>query len=146
MATMQSFIRHARIRADVQWADSNGERGCSNPAEHEPGGTLDSMATFEDSLREQWGDEYDETLRYVAQHGADTGHPGLTYYRDTVALYEAHEGEIWDALHEDAGEMGLDHPLALIATFGGAVNVGSQDQLANLLVWYMAERIAHRAE
>jgi hypothetical protein len=102
--------------------------------------------TFEDALRERWGEDADETFGYIAAHGADAGHPGLTYYRDTVALYEAHADEIWDALAEDADDMGLAHPLALIATFGGAANVGSGDQLANLLTWYMAERIAHRLE
>jgi hypothetical protein len=102
--------------------------------------------TFEDALRETWGEDADETFRDLARGGADAGFPGLTYYRDTVALYEAHAEEIWEALAEDADSLGEPHPLALIATFGGAAHVGSSDQLANLLTWYMAERIAHRLE
>jgi hypothetical protein len=98
---------------------------------------------IEDALREHWGEDADDILRDIARGGADAGHPGITYYSDTAALYEAHEGEIWDALYQDADDLGYDHPLALIATFGGAANVGSQTQLANLLVWYMAERIAN---
>lgn len=105
-----------------------------------------TVATFEDALREAWGEEYDDTLRDLARHGAEGGFPGLTYYRDTVALYDAHGPEIWEALAEDADAMGLAHPLALIASFGGAGNVYSAAQLANLLVWYMAERIASAAD
>lgn len=104
------------------------------------------MATFDEALREMWGEDYDETLREVAEHGCDGGIPNLTYYSETDPLYRAHAGEIWDALAEDADDMGLAHPLALLATFGGAANVSSDTQLSNLLVWYMAERIASRAD
>jgi rubrerythrin len=106
------------------------------------------MATFAEDLRERFGggSEADDTLRDLAEHGADAGFPGITYYRDTAAMYDAHAEEIWDALAEDADDMGLAHPLALVATFGGAANVHSQDQLANLLTWYMAERVAHAAQ
>lgn len=95
------------------------------------------------SLYEAWGEDYDDTMRDLASHGADAGFPGITYYRDTVALYERHHDEIWEMLEDDASGMGYPHALALVATFGGATNVGSQDQLANLLVWYAAERIAN---
>ena len=102
------------------------------------------MTTFAEDLIERFGggDEAESTMRDLAAHGADAGWPGLTYYRDTSAMYGDHEAEIWDALAEDADEMGLPHPLALIATFVGAGNVGNEDQFANLLCWYMAERIA----
>lgn len=103
-------------------------------------------ASFEDELRDIWGDEYDETLADLARGGADAGFPGLTYYSDTVALYDEFSEEIWEALYEDANDMGVAHPIDLIATFGGAKNVGSDAQFKNLMVWYMAERIAHRAE
>lgn len=83
-----------------------------------------------------------DTIRDLANHGAEGGFPGLTYYSDTVALAERFEDEIWDALAEDADSLGYDHPLALIATFGGAANVQSATQFQNLLTWYMAERIA----
>ena len=100
--------------------------------------------TFAEDLRERFGggDEATDTMRDLANHGADAGFPGITYYRDTVTMYEAHAEEIWQALEDDADDMGYAHPLALIATFGGATNVHSADQLANLLTWYMAERVA----
>lgn len=98
--------------------------------------------TFEAELRELFDNEPD-TMRDLATHGAAGGFPGLTYYTDTVALHDKHEDEIWDALNEDAEDQGVTIP-ALIASFGGAENVGSMTQLKNLLTWYMAERIAHR--
>ena len=99
------------------------------------------MTTFREDLIERFGGgtEADDTMRELAEHGADAGWPGLTYYTDTTAMYSEHADEIWQALAEDAGE---SNPLALIATFGGAANVYSDAQFENLLVWYMAERVA----
>jgi len=100
--------------------------------------------TFLAAIRERFGDEdeADDTLRDIARHGADSGWPGLTWYADTAKLYEEYADEIWEALYEDADSFGSDSVLALIAGFGGAKNVGSAVQFENLLVWYMAERVA----
>jgi hypothetical protein len=98
--------------------------------------------TFLEDLIERFGggEEAQDTLRDLAKHGAEGGFPGITYYTDTVAMYEAHTDEIWDALYEDSeGTGGIP---AFIAGLGGAEHVGSQTQFANLLVWYMAERVA----
>jgi len=89
---------------------------------------------FNANLRESKGD--------IARHGADCGYPGITYYTDTVALYDKFEDEIWDALDEDAQSYGQTI-LELIASFNRAKDVGSGYQLKNLLVWYMCERIAN---
>lgn len=84
-----------------------------------------------------------DELRDLAQHGADTGWPGMTYYADTTALYRRFADEIWDALVEDAEEYGYRNVFEFIATFQRA-NVANRTQVENLLVWYMAERTAHR--
>lgn len=101
---------------------------------------------FADDLWETFGGRDDpeaqSTMRDLARHGAEGGFPGLTYYSDTSKLYDAHEDEIWEALSNDAEEMGSDSPLSLIASFGGASNVYNDSQFRNLLVWYMAERVA----
>lgn len=100
---------------------------------------MGTHGTFREWLAEMLDAEQIEDL---ATHGADAGWPGLTYYRETRALYERFEGEIWEALERDAEDFGASSPLALVATFGGAGNVHGDDQLRNLLVWYMAERVA----
>jgi hypothetical protein len=101
------------------------------------------MTTFADELRQTFGDDEDgrATMRDLATYGASGGFPGLTYYTDTVALHDRHEDEIWDALYEDAESFGQTIP-ELIASFGSAKDVGTLTQLKNLLVWYMAERVA----
>ena len=83
-----------------------------------------------------------EELQDIATHGVQGGFSGLIYYHETVPLYEKHKKEIWEMLMEDAEAIGHDNPYQLIATFGGAKNVGDYDQHANLLAWYAAERIA----
>lgn len=103
---------------------------------------------FLEAIRERFGDdeEANDTLRDIARHGADAGWPGLTWYTDTTKLYQEHADEIWEALYEDAQDLHLgDGPtnvIKLISNFGGATNVGSAVQFENLLVWYMAERVA----
>lgn len=99
--------------------------------------------TFEEWLRDTLEPD---TIRDLAQYGAAGGFPGLTYYKDTGDLYDRYHGEIWEQLHEDTSNMGHENPLALIATFGGAAQVGSDAQFKNLLVWYMAEEVARRIE
>jgi len=80
-------------------------------------------------------------LRELAQHGAEAGWHGLTYYAETAALYRRFADEIWDALVEDAEECGYQNVFEFIATFRGA-DVANREQVENLLVWYMAERTA----
>lgn len=94
--------------------------------------------TFRDWLEENM--DADE-LRDLSEHGASGGFSGLTYYSETVALYDRFEDEIWDAMYEDAPVEGMSI-LSFMASLGGSKDVGSMDQLKNLLVWYMAERTA----
>lgn len=81
----------------------------------------------------------------IVNHGAAEGYPELTYYSDTCRLYEHFSQEIWEALNEDADDMGQT-PLELLASFGGANNVTSSVTFQNLMVWYMAERTARQIQ
>lgn len=82
-------------------------------------------------------------MKDLAKYGADTGWPGLTYYRDTVRLYESYHDDIWDMLCEDAEQAGYDSVFAFMAIFGRNDAV-TDTQFKNLLVWYAAERVARR--
>ena len=82
-------------------------------------------------------------LRELAQHGAEAGWHGLTYYSETTALYRRFADEIWETLIKDAEEHGYRNVFEFIATFRLA-DVANREQVENLLVWYMAERTAHR--
>lgn len=84
-----------------------------------------------------------QQIEELAQYGADAGWPGLSYTSDCVALFDLHADEIREALNEDTEEFGYDSPEAFVATFARADMLWSEDGRKNLLVWYMAERVAH---
>ena len=98
-----------------------------------------SAPTFKDWMLEQF-DRCE--LRDIAQHGANGGWSGITYYKDTVELYERFSDGLWEMLEEDAEAHGHKNPFELIATFGGAANVSNDITFKNLIVWYAAERVA----
>jgi hypothetical protein len=83
-------------------------------------------------------------LRDMVEHGVDTGWQGLTYYRDTIALYNKFADEIWEALYEDAEAFGSPNIVAFIGEFKIANQITSAASFKNALVWYMAERIARQ--
>ena len=84
-------------------------------------------------------------LSDLQQNGCVSGMVGcLIYYRDTCAFYEKHKEEIWDLLEECREMSGEKTIPAFIATLNGAEQVGSHDQLENLLAWFAFEETAAR--
>lgn len=84
-----------------------------------------------------------DQLLEVAEYGADRGWPGFTYYVDTVAFYDAHEGVIWSLLAElDPDRSGLQ----LAGAFPGARDVHSDAQFKTLLTLFALEYVAHAYE
>lgn len=83
-----------------------------------------------------------DEIRGLAEHGADAGWAGLTYYSDTCKLYERFKSEIWEALSQDSDEFGCKNIFEMISGFGGASSVVSVEAFENLMTWYMAERTA----
>lgn len=83
-----------------------------------------------------------QQIEELAEHGADAGWPGLTYYNDTVKLYERFNDEIWNLIVNEAEECGYKNPYELLATFSGAKNVQTYTQHANLMTWFAAEHYA----
>lgn len=78
-------------------------------------------------------------INEIADHGCSGGSAaGLIYYCETVKFHDEFEAEIWDMLDQDADDQGIT-VMELIASFNGQKNVGSMDQLKNLLVWYAIE-------
>lgn len=98
--------------------------------------------SFRDWMKRQYGADFETRCQDLVEHGASAGFSGMIYYSETTALYEEFEDEIWDALSDDAAEMGIESPMKLIVQFHGADLVNSDAQFRNLLVWYLAERVA----
>lgn len=74
---------------------------------------------------------------------ADSGWPGFTYTKDTVAFFERHRYAIFVMLDDDAQSQGITVP-ALIASFGIADGMTDYDSFANGLAWYAIEALVAR--
>ncbi len=100
------------------------------------------FATFKEWML----DRFDrDQMADLSQYGAKGGFSGLTYYRDTQALYDKYKREIWAMLREDANNAGYNNALEYVAIFGAADGADDAISFENLLVWYAAERIAYDA-
>lgn len=97
----------------------------------------------QNTFREYIKTELADYLPDIARHGCAGGFPGLTYYSDTVALFDKFRDDIFEILGEMADSMGQIIP-ELIASFNGAADVGNFDQFANLCVWATVEEIARQ--
>ena len=97
-----------------------------------------------------------DSLRDVANHGADGGFAGFTYYSDTCAFYARHQSRIAALVEEMAYEMG-ESPTHLVAGFrclngdyseaevGRTLygpKKGHDTQIANALAWFALEEVA----
>ena len=86
---------------------------------------------------------FDQTeLADLCNHGAQNGFHGLIYYTETSALYNQYQSDIWDALYEEYESLDYKSILELISSFNGSIQVNSDEQFKNLLVWVAAEKIA----
>lgn len=95
--------------------------------------------TFREFLKTELADY----LSDIANHGCSGGFPHLTYYKDTVALFEKHNEELFEELAQMADNMGQNVP-ELIASFNGGAHANNYHTFANLIVWAVAEEIARQ--
>jgi hypothetical protein len=100
---------------------------------------------MKNTFREYIKTELADYLPDIARYGCAGGFPGLTYYKDTVALFDQYRDDIFEILGEMADGMGQNIP-ELIASFNGAADVGNFAQFANLCVWAATEEIARSEE
>lgn len=84
-----------------------------------------------------------DEMRDMVEHGANVGFHSITYYSDTVSLYDRFVDDIWEMLWSDAEQYGQTI-LEFIASFNGAKDVGGDEQFKNLLVWYACEKLAYQ--
>jgi hypothetical protein len=77
----------------------------------------------------------------IAKHGCSGGVPGLTYYSETTAFYDAHEDEVWQELTDAADAAGIVNGLML---YNICKNPTSLRTLKNDLVWFAVEVCAQQ--
>lgn len=93
-------------------------------------------------------------LADVANHGADAGFPGFTYYTDTVEFFDKNRMQIIEMLNEYADSVG-ECPIEVVAGFKCirdypkteilAILAGADDkdaQVKNGLAWFALEEVA----
>ena len=95
--------------------------------------------TFESWMRANFDKS---TLNDMVRYGVSGGFSGLIWYSDTCKLYDKFADEIWDALYDDAQDMGYNNILQFIVECFRNSDVTNDAQFKNMLVWYMAERTA----
>lgn len=99
-----------------------------------------------------------ESLRDVANHGADGGFPGFVYYAETGAFYAKHQEAIRELAQELANEFGEESVLSFVKGFRCIKDAGSTEdeiaqtlwrtskyhdpQVANGLAWFALESVA----
>jgi len=77
----------------------------------------------------------------IAKHGCSGGVPGLTYYNETAAFYDAHEQEVWQELSDAADAAGILNGLML---YNICKDPHSLTTLKNDLVWFAVEVCAQQ--
>ena len=105
--------------------------------------TADNIPDLVDAVRDHSGLD-EEQLCEVADHGADAGWPGFTYYSDTSAFMAAH-GEPCGASSPTRRTISAPRRRRwrISGPFGGAHrSVQSATGLNNLLAWWALEAAA----
>lgn len=83
-----------------------------------------------------------ESAENICTCGASSGFAGFCYYTETCKFFDTNEDEINDLLIDTAEQIGYNNILQLLASFNGAKDVGSIDQLKNLCAWFAMEEAA----
>ena len=78
----------------------------------------------------------------ILRNGAASGFNGFIYHSETIAFYDANEDAIWDALYNDAANLGQT-PMQMIASFATADQITDAMTFKNLLAWYALEHAAN---
>ena len=98
------------------------------------------MSSIKDWLAQGEKDE-SFLISDIAKHGCSGGVPGLTYYSETTAFYDAHEDEVWQELTDAADAAGIVNGLML---YNICKNPTSLRTLKNDLVWFAVEVCAQQ--
>ena len=98
------------------------------------------MSSIKDWLTQGEKDE-SFLISDIAKHGCSGGVPGLTYYNETAAFYDAHEDEVWQELTDAADAAGILNGLML---YNICKDPSSLRILKNDLVWFAVEVCAQR--
>jgi hypothetical protein len=87
-----------------------------------------------------------ESIIDAANHGADSGFGGFTYYSDTSEFVSTYRGLVWQLLDQDAEEFGFDSVPAFVASFNRADLANDEAGFDCLVSWYVLESVGRWLE
>jgi hypothetical protein len=100
---------------------------------------MDELESISDYLKNVYTEE---ELKNIVEHGCVNGAACMhIYYHETVAFYEVFEDQIWDIIYIESKDMGISQ-MEYITSLNGQKDIGSMDQLKNLLCWFAIEHKA----
>lgn len=94
------------------------------------------------TLKEWFTENLSEYAEDIANHGADSGFPHMTYTNECAELFDQFAAEIWEMAVDDAESMGHKNVMEMVAGFGRADMLYSYDGFKNLMWWYACEAMA----
>lgn len=86
-----------------------------------------------------------QEMREIYNHGAGGGFRFLTFFHDTVKLYDRFEDELWEMLSRDASDLGYDNVCSMIGELPMGIQIDTSYEFKNFVVWYAAEQLASEA-
>ena len=107
------------------------------------------MKTFKDWFKTNMKDY----AKDIANNGADSGYPNITYYYDTNVLFDEYENDILEMLKNTTENIGYDNIIDLLQTFnrkdilkGFFETLKRDEQSKCLLVWFACEELSNQLE
>ena len=91
-------------------------------------------------------EDFQNTMKDVAAHGADGGVPCFTYTTHCAEFYNANEDAIYELLNDTADDMGHESVDELVGTFQRKDMLSWPDGRKNLLAWFALEEVARAME
>jgi hypothetical protein len=106
------------------------------------------------AVKKQLGDN--DYLNDAANHGADSGFPGFTYYSDTVDFFKKNKADILEQVKEEAEQFD-QNPINFVMSFNCLKNNVEESEVAqalygrigkdgvtipNALAWFALEEVA----
>lgn len=83
------------------------------------------------------------SARDIANYGADSGFPCITYTADTIKIFDRFADEIWDMAVKEAECCGCKNVAEMVAGFRRSDMLADLSTFKNLMVWFACETVAN---
>lgn len=102
------------------------------------------MDNTSDTIQEWFEQNLLDYADDIANHGAYSGYPYITYTSDCIQLYEQYADQIWGLLIDESKAYGSTNVMEMIATFNRQDMFENYDSIRTILVWAIVETLARQ--